>query len=77
MEITIEVCTYLFDWKLNYNYNKIPRSVEMRSKQQDKICGISKTKYVVFYYNIPTIILTFHNCVSKNEFFFLRNSIFG
>jgi hypothetical protein len=49
----------------------------MRSKQQDKIYGISKTEYVVFYYKLPTIILTFHNCVSKNEIIFLKIPIFG
>ncbi len=39
----------------------------MKSKQQNKICGISKIKLVVFNYKVPTSILTFQNCVSKNE----------
>jgi hypothetical protein len=38
MQITIEVCTSLFYLKLNKNYSKIPCSVEMKSKQKNKIC---------------------------------------
>jgi hypothetical protein len=66
MEITTEVYTFLFYWKLNKNYN-IPCSIEMKSKQQDNICGISKTRSVVFYYKVLTTIFLLQNCVSKNE----------
>jgi len=69
MEIIVKVCTSLFYWKLNYNYSKIPCSVEMKSKQQNKICGITKTKFVVFYYKIFIDIFTPQNYVSNIEFF--------
>jgi hypothetical protein len=48
LKITIEVCISLIYWKLESKYNKIPCSIEMKSKQQDKICGISKTQSMVF-----------------------------
>jgi len=63
MEITVEVCTYLFYWKFNQNYNNIPCSIEMKSKQQDNTYGIFKTRYVVFYYKILKTIFTRKLCV--------------
>ncbi len=49
----------------------------MKSKQQNKICGISKIKSLVFYYKVCTTILTSQNYVSNNEFFFPISSPFG
>jgi len=77
VEIIAKFCTSLFYWKLNQNYNKIRGSIEMKSKQQNKICRITKTKFVVFYYKVPTTIFTPQNYMSHNEIFFPRTPIFG
>jgi len=59
MEIIAEICTSWFYWKkLHSNYTKIPCFVEMKSKQQNKFCGLSKNKYAVFYYKVPMVICT-------------------
>jgi hypothetical protein len=77
MEITAKAWTYLFYWKLNQNYGKISCSIEIKSNQQNKFCGISKIKSMVFNYKVPTFILTLQNCVSKNENLFPKTPIFG
>jgi len=41
-EIVIEVYSSFFFWKFNHKFNKIPCSFQRKSKQQNKICGISK-----------------------------------
>jgi hypothetical protein len=54
----------MFYWKLNHNYSIIPTN---QIKTTNKICGISKTKFVIFYYKVPTTPLTLpKNCVFKN-----------
>ncbi len=50
MEITTKVCTFLFYWKFNLNYKKIPCFVEMKSKQQNKISGFLQSTYNYFYF---------------------------
>jgi hypothetical protein len=49
MEIVIEVYS---GNSIRITY-KIPCCVEMKSKQQNKICGILNTKSMVSYYKIP------------------------
>jgi len=66
----------LFTKNFNQNTTKIPCSIEMKSKQQGQICGISKIEYVVFYYKILHLFSLLQNCVSKNEYPFPRISIF-
>jgi hypothetical protein len=41
----------------------------MKSKQQNKICDITKAKFVVIYYKVLTSIFTPQNYVFNNEFF--------
>ncbi len=53
-----KVCTFLFYWKLNQNYSRIPYFVENEIKTANKIYGISKTESMVFYYKKPTALLT-------------------
>jgi hypothetical protein len=42
MEITAKVCTFCFIANSIQITAKIPCFVEMKSKQQHKICGVSK-----------------------------------
>jgi hypothetical protein len=77
MEIIAKVCTYLFYLKFSKNYNKIPCFVEMKSKQQDNIYGISKTKSMVLYYKVPTIIFLLPKLYVRNEILFPIILIFG
>jgi hypothetical protein len=58
IETTAKVCTSLFYWKLNQNYNKIPCFVKNEIKTTNKIYGIFKTKSMVFYSKILTTPLT-------------------
>ncbi len=75
---TTKVFIFLYYWKLNQNYNKIPCFAEMKSKQQiqsmvyqNKICGfLFQSTYNSFHYFCQ-------NCVSKNVLFFSKSSFLG
>jgi hypothetical protein len=71
MEITTKVCTFYFynkRKKLHLNYNKIPCFVEMKSNNKIKYVVYPKTKYVVFYYQLPTtLLISSKQCVPQKD----------
>ncbi len=60
---------------MNKKYSRIPCFVEMKIKTTNKICGISKTESVVFYYKYLHLpLLSSQYDVSQNPFVF-QNSL--
>ncbi len=53
---------------MNQNYNRIRCFVENEIKTTNKICGISKTKYVVSYYKVCTTPLFGQSQVTSSWF---------
>jgi hypothetical protein len=53
--------------KFHANYKKIPCFMEMKSNSKLKSMVYPKIEYVVFYYQVPTVLLTSSKlCVLKN-----------